>query len=132
MSDTGVGASLTFVFADDDLARAEAQGVQDVPKHSKGVVRELEEERVFAFDWENELIRMELIAEKDGCRLIFTHVFDRDRAQAPRNAGGWHTCLDALEAALSKKPTTERNVDELVKSYTLAMEGTKAFKNHPG
>ena len=42
----------------------------------------------------------ELSAEGDGCRLIFTHVFD-DRSLAAQTAAGWETYLSRLEPHLA-------------------------------
>lgn len=95
------GARMRFTFQVEDIERAREQGVEDVPLVSEGIVREVDPPRVFAFDWLNEPIRFELSATDGGCRLVFTHTFDRDPVQAPKNAAGWHVCLDALEAALA-------------------------------
>jgi len=66
---------------------------------STGTIRELEAERVFAFDWDGELVRFELQVQSYSCLLEFTHQFAPDRAMAPRNGAGWHVCLEALGAA---------------------------------
>lgn len=101
------GARMRFTFQVEDIERAHEQGVEDVPLVSEGIVREVDPPRVFAFDWLNEPIRFELSATDGGCRLVFTHTFDRDPVQAPKNATGWHACLDALEAALAGGPMPE-------------------------
>jgi uncharacterized protein YndB with AHSA1/START domain len=104
-----VGAKMTFTFGAADLQRAADAGVEEVPEVSTGSIREIDEPRVFEFDWLGEIIRLELHAEADGCRLVFTHEFDRDETQAPKNAAGWHVCLDNLLAALAGRvgPTPE-------------------------
>jgi uncharacterized protein YndB with AHSA1/START domain len=60
-----------------------------------GRVVELEPPRVFAFLWGEELLRFELAAEGDGCRLTLTHHISNPD-EAARNAAGWHVCLDKL------------------------------------
>lgn len=99
-----VGAGMRFTFQAEDIERAREHGVEDVPLVSKGVVREIDPPRLLAFDWLNEPIRIELHEAPAGCRLVFTHTFDRDPVQAPKNAAGWHVCLDALDAVLDERP----------------------------
>lgn len=117
-----VGEQIEFRFSDEDLQRAAEAGVEDVPLVTGGVIREVEPERVFAFDWAGELLRFELEADAGGCRLVFTHRFPRDVAQAPRNATGWHMCLEHLEAALADRegPPPERQA-ELKAAYAEAL-----------
>ena len=95
-----VGAEMTFTFDEADVERAKEAGVEDVPVVSNGFVRAIDPLRVFEFDWLGEVIRFELEPDGEGCRLVFTHEFERDVAQAPKNGAGWHLCLEALEAAL--------------------------------
>lgn len=95
------GSPMTFSFDAADIERAAEAGVEDIPLVSDGVIVAVVRNRLFAFEWLGEPVRFELSADGDGCRLVFTHVFDPDAAQAPRNATGWHVCLEALEAALA-------------------------------
>ena len=69
----------------------------------EGVVTELDEPRVFAFTWNGEAFRIELLPAAEGCELVFTHTFD-DRVNAGSFATGWHACLDAMEAGLDGTP----------------------------
>ena len=48
----------------------------------------------------------DLAAQEDGCRLIFTHVFD-DRALAAQTAAGWETYLSRLEPHLAGEHLSE-------------------------
>jgi uncharacterized protein YndB with AHSA1/START domain len=66
---------------------------------TEGVVTELEPPRLFAFDWNGDLLRFELEPDGAGCRLTFTHAFD-DRAGAASFAAGWDSCLSALDTAV--------------------------------
>lgn len=71
----------------------------------EGVVTELDEPRVFAFTWNNDAFRIELLPADDGCELVFTHTFDADdRVNAGSFAAGWNACLDALAAGLDGVP----------------------------
>lgn len=82
-------------------------------------ITELDAPRVFAFsvadpdvpggrERDNRL-RFELRPDGNGCRLLFTHVFD-DRPAAASYAAGWHACLDALDAVVDGRPVEMANV----------------------
>jgi uncharacterized protein YndB with AHSA1/START domain len=121
-TELAVGGKLRFVFSQQDLERARDAGVTDVPLVTTGTIRELRPEHVFAFDWEGELVRFELTPDAAGCLLVFLHVFDPDRAQAPRNATGWHLCLDGLRRALAgQEPKGHEREAELVPLYSEAL-----------
>ncbi|RRO20534.1 hypothetical protein EIL87_01180 [Saccharopolyspora rhizosphaerae] len=69
-----------------------------------GEVLEADEPKVFAFRWNTDVIRCELLAHEQGCLLVFSHTLsgpDSDRPSAARHGAGWLICLDALEAGLS-------------------------------
>ncbi len=70
-----------------------------------GKVLEADAPRVFAFSWNDDVLRWEIIPEGDGSRLLFTHTFGRGepaiaRVAAGRTAAGWDSCLGALVAHL--------------------------------
>ncbi len=76
------------------------------------VITELDPPRVFAFSEHapasmtresDDLLRIELRPDGDGCVLVFTHTFD-DRPAAASYATGWYGCLDALGMLLEGKP----------------------------
>lgn len=71
-----------------------------------GVVTDLDPPRVFAFTWDNEHLRWEVVPEAGGCLLILSHTFD-DRPAAASYAGGWNICIDALEAALAGREVVQ-------------------------
>ena len=73
-------------------------------RRCEGEVVELEPPRRFAFTWGDDVLRIELDAVGDGCRLRFTCIFD-DPERAARDAAGWHVCLDRLEQHLGGAPT---------------------------
>ncbi|WP_017626198.1 SRPBCC family protein [Nocardiopsis chromatogenes] len=73
-----------------------------------GVVVELDPPRRFAFSEHapeemhresDDLVRIDLEPDGDGCLLVFTHVFD-DRPGAASYAVGWDLCLRMLGAVL--------------------------------
>ncbi|WP_414943009.1 SRPBCC family protein [Amycolatopsis sp. cmx-11-32] len=70
-----------------------------------GKVLEADEPRVFAFSWNEDVLRWEITPEDEGSRLLFTHTFGRGepaiaRIAAGRTAAGWDSCLVALIALL--------------------------------
>ncbi|WP_433263236.1 SRPBCC family protein [Actinosynnema sp. CS-041913] len=70
---------------------------------SDGEVLELDPPRVFAFRWNTDVLRFELLPHDEGCLLVFTHVLGAEHS-AGRTAAGWDTCLAALEARLADRP----------------------------
>jgi uncharacterized protein YndB with AHSA1/START domain len=94
----------TEVTFDPDLqvgARIEIGFGRQVPLTGKVVA--LEPPRVFAWTWAHDehpdsLVRCELIPEPDGCVLTFSQSNMRSR-KLTEVAGGWHACLDNLDAA---------------------------------
>ncbi|MFE9749311.1 SRPBCC family protein [Saccharothrix saharensis] len=82
------GRELTFSFPD---------------RITTGEVLESDPPRVFAFRWNTDVLRFELLPHERGCLLVFTHVLG-DEHGAGRNAAGWDTCLGALEARLDDRP----------------------------
>lgn len=90
--DPQVGAPITFSFAPDEA------------ESSTGKVVELDPPSTFAFLWEGELLRFELLPDgPGGCVLVFTHQFD-DRPGAASFATGWTACLNALDTLLADRP----------------------------
>jgi uncharacterized protein YndB with AHSA1/START domain len=76
---------------------------------SEGEVLEFDEPNIFAFTWNGDVLRMELFADGEGSRLVFTHSFGRGepaiaKLTAGRTATGWSVCLDTLEARLDNRP----------------------------
>ncbi len=67
-----------------------------------GVVLECDPPKVYAFRWNDDVLRFELVPDGAGCRLIFTHTHGGTfgRLGANRNAAGWDVCLASLVARL--------------------------------
>ncbi|MFD9894536.1 SRPBCC family protein [Amycolatopsis sp. NPDC059027] len=86
------GGVITFTFEGQD-------------ESTDGEVLTVDPPREFAFSWNSDVLRWVLTPDGDGCLLEFTHTFGRGesaiaRLAAGRNAAGWDTCLDALDARL--------------------------------
>jgi uncharacterized protein YndB with AHSA1/START domain len=86
-----VGATLRFPFRQNEGPALE------------GRVVELEQGRILAYTWGDDLLRWELHGESGATRLVFTTEFASDRIRGSRDAAGWHVCLDALEADLDRR-----------------------------
>ncbi|SDY71588.1 Uncharacterized conserved protein YndB, AHSA1/START domain [Amycolatopsis xylanica] len=70
-----------------------------------GEILDCDPPRLFAFTWNEDVLRWEITPDGDGSRLLFTHTFGRGEPAiaalaAGRNATGWDVCLAALEARL--------------------------------
>jgi uncharacterized protein YndB with AHSA1/START domain len=98
------GASLTFTFE-----QGEAPAMH-------GEVTEHDPPRRLAFYWGDDHLRFELEPAGDGCLLRFTALLDA-RDKAARDAAGWHTCLDRLEAALAGAAAGDDAWRELYAEY---------------
>ena len=66
-----------------------------------GEIVALEAPTLLRWTWGDERYSFELAADGDGCRLVFTHVFDPSYGPAAQHAAGWETYLDRLEALLA-------------------------------
>lgn len=98
-----VGAPMTFTFPDS----APLEGTRG------GEVLELDPPKVYAFRWNKDVLRFELVPDGEGCVLYFTQTLGGGglgRLAAGRNAAGWDHCLAALDAGLDGRepePFTE-------------------------
>lgn len=87
------GATMRFTFPDS----------APVDETGRGEVLEVDPPKVFAFRWNTDVLRFELVPDGDGCVLHFTQVLgggQAGRLSAGRTAIGWDVCLGALEAHL--------------------------------
>jgi uncharacterized protein YndB with AHSA1/START domain len=71
----------------------------------EGQVTELDPPRVFAFTWDEDLLRFELEPATDGCVLLFTH-FLTERDRGAMVAAGWTVCFEELDKHLAGQPAT--------------------------
>ena len=76
-----------------------------------GEVTEVDAPHRLAWTFGGDRYSFELAAQEDGCRLIFTHVFD-DRALAAQTAAGWETYLSRLEPHLAGGHLSEEEAHE--------------------
>lgn len=82
------GAKLRFVFP---------TGVVDP---IDGEMLSYEPESLIEFRWGPDVVRIELRPVAEGTELTLLDTLE-ERGKAARDGAGWHTCLDALEAALA-------------------------------
>jgi uncharacterized protein YndB with AHSA1/START domain len=89
------GAKLVFA------PTAEQRRRYDLPEVSapNGEITQVDPPRLLEYTWGEEILRWELTADGDGCRLVFTNVFDDRDSAAPAGAG-WHAGLEVVEAQL--------------------------------
>lgn len=85
-----IGAAMRFTFEGSENS-------------DEGEILEVDPPKVFAFRWDTDVIRCELLPRTEGCLLVFSHTLrgpDSDRPSAARHAAGWDICLDGLAARL--------------------------------
>ncbi len=88
-----VGAKLRFVFED-----GQGEGLEE--SDLQGEVLSVEPPRLLEYRWGESMLRCELFAEGDGCRLVFSESFN-DGSIAARNSAGWEWCLANLDFVLA-------------------------------
>jgi uncharacterized protein YndB with AHSA1/START domain len=76
-----------------------------------GEVIEVDAPHRLAWTYGGDYYSFEVVGQEDGCRLIFTHVFD-DRALAAQTAAGWETYLSRLEPHLAGGYLAEEEAHE--------------------
>jgi uncharacterized protein YndB with AHSA1/START domain len=74
-----------------------------------GEIVALEEPTLLRWTWGQERYAFELAPDGDGCRLVFTHVFDDRYGPAAQHAAGWETYLDRLVAHLGGGALSEED-----------------------
>jgi uncharacterized protein YndB with AHSA1/START domain len=73
---------------------------------STGEVLEVDPPRLFAFAWDGDVLRFELVPDGSGCRLLFSHALSGggtwgDEKFAAQHAAGWDACLQLLIGRLA-------------------------------
>jgi uncharacterized protein YndB with AHSA1/START domain len=66
----------------------------------RGRITALEPPRLIAWEWGVERYAFELAPDGDGCRLVFTHVFNPELGPGWQHAAGWETYLGRLDVHL--------------------------------
>jgi uncharacterized protein YndB with AHSA1/START domain len=86
-----------------------------------GRITALEPPRFIAWTWADERYSFELTPDGDGCRLVFTHVFDPELGPDWQHAAGWETYFNRLDVHLDGGYLSEEdahaNVDDLKSRY---------------
>jgi uncharacterized protein YndB with AHSA1/START domain len=85
------GGTLTFEFPGGEMPAMQGEVIEADPP------------RCLAFTWGEDLLRIELEPDGEGCLLHFVVLFD-DAERASRDAAGWHVCLDRLASRLRGRP----------------------------
>ena len=90
----------------------------------RGRITALEPPRRIAWEWGTERYAFELAADGDGCRLVFTHVFNPELGPGHQHAAGWETYfarLDAhLEGGFLSEEDAHEGIDALMARYRAA------------
>ena len=76
-----------------------------------GEVTEVEPPHRLAWTFAGDHYAFDLAEHDDGCRLVFTHVFD-DRTAAAQTAAGWEIYLSRLEPHLAGGHLSEEEAHE--------------------
>jgi uncharacterized protein YndB with AHSA1/START domain len=77
--------------------------------------------RLLEYTWDSEILRWELEPDGDGCRLIFTNIFD-DRPSAASLGAGWHAGLELLASLLDGRRAGEPAWERLHADYERALD----------
>jgi uncharacterized protein YndB with AHSA1/START domain len=123
-----LGARLRFVFREDaPTAEDMPELLEHDPVELEGEFTQFDPPRLLAYTWGDEDLRWELDPVEDGCRLVFTSLFDEGsgiphpagpRHMAARDASGWDACLANLGALLDgSSPPPEDRWRELYEDY---------------
>jgi uncharacterized protein YndB with AHSA1/START domain len=75
-----------------------------------GQVIAFEPQTLFEFRWGPDVLRLELEAAGESTVLTLLDTL-AERGKAARDGAGWHTCLDALTAALEGDPDARHAMD---------------------
>ena len=67
----------------------------------RGEITEYDPPHAFAWVWGVEEYRFELESDGDGCRLVFTHVFNPELGPQEQHERGWRAYFSRLEAHLA-------------------------------
>jgi uncharacterized protein YndB with AHSA1/START domain len=99
-----VGATITFRFSPEVMDRT-----------LTGEVLEVDEPKVLAFTWGEDMLRFELTAEEDGTHLVL--IDELPAHSAARNAAGWENCLDRLAGLEPAPDAWQRHFDRYAGTF---------------
>jgi uncharacterized protein YndB with AHSA1/START domain len=74
-----------------------------------GEITALDAPRRLAWSWGEERYAFELAPDGDGCRLVFTHVFNPQYGPADQHAAGWETYFERLDIHLAGGALSEQD-----------------------
>ena len=118
--DLAAGAPLRFNFPNGEAEGFDGRVVACVPN------------ALLEFEWgPDDHLRFELQADGPDTILIFTDVFT-PLGKAARDAAGWHSCFDALEAHLNGAPPRENRWAEVHPRYVERFGPEAATLGPPG
>jgi hypothetical protein len=87
----------------------------------RGRVTAVEPPRLLAWEWGVERYSFELEPDGDGCRLVFTHLFNPELGPAWQHAAGWETYFNRLDTHLAGGHLSEQDahagIDALMERY---------------
>jgi uncharacterized protein YndB with AHSA1/START domain len=111
------GAPMRFAELDPDI------------EPTTGEVLDADPPKVFAFRWDQDLMRFEITPDSGGCRLVFTHALSGgdlwgDEKFAAQHSSGWDSCLEMLTAWLAGEPADADSMDDW---FTRNEEYVEAF-----
>ncbi len=92
------GAALSFSFPQGQMPPMKGQMIAFEPQSK------------IEFRWGPDKIRLELRAVAEGTKLTLLDTFEQ-QGKAARDGAGWHACLEALEAALSRRQDAREHMD---------------------
>lgn len=90
-----------------------------------GCVTAIDPPNELEFTWGDDLIRVTLAPVPGGTLLVFSDVYD-DRSRSARDAAGWHTCLDLLEATLAGRTPDWSQQERWAELYAFYVEDLRA------
>ncbi|MEW9677290.1 SRPBCC family protein [Lentibacillus sp. L22] len=64
--------------------------------------------RIFAFEWDKNAVRFELLVQASGSTLVFKEYLHEVTTHTPKDLAGWHVCLDVIEALLDGQSIEDR------------------------
>lgn len=66
-------------------------------------ILKFEEGRVLAFEWAEDQVHFEVLAEDGETKLILIETIHQITPHTAKDLAGWHVCLDVIEALLDEK-----------------------------
>jgi uncharacterized protein YndB with AHSA1/START domain len=76
---------------------------------ASGEITALDAPRRLAWSWADERYAFDLEPDGDGCRLVFTHVFNPQYGPADQHAAGWETYFERLDVHLAGGALSEQD-----------------------